>query len=291
MTTTVRTASDLSPRHVSRLLFTHSVAIIGTFVWGVSWTALGVFAVSFYLRHFAVAAFYHRYFSHRSFKTSRAFQFLMAFWASTSGHKGPLSWATSHRLHHRASDRQGDPHSPHVDGTWQAYLGWLLRRDALPTDLRLCADFAKYPEILWIDRYHIVGPLLWLAGVFALGTWIERVHPELGASRGQIVIWGFFWATLAAAHAALVTNTVAHLFGKRTFETNDQSRDVWWLWPFTAGENWHNSHHAYPASARSGFGWRQPDPIFWGLRVLAAFGLIWDLKVAAPKEFSTGKSA
>lgn len=266
-----------SIRHTLRIASAHIIAIGGAVYYGVTWPAL-IFALgTYYFRHFAVAGFYHRYFSHRSFKTSRAFQFIMALWGATSGHKGPLSWATSHRNHHRYVEKNGDPHSPHVLGFWEAYMGWVLRTDALPTDMKVMKDFARYPEIIWINRNHFIGTLAFLFFVVGSGFVIEQYFDFLNTTKEQIIIWGFFVSTLMNAHAAMIVNTLCHLFGKRNFDIPDESRNIWWLLPIGMGENWHNNHHAHPRRAKSGLKTWEWDPIYWGLCGLKTLGLIWDL--------------
>ncbi|MEK2647106.1 acyl-CoA desaturase [Bdellovibrio sp. BCCA] len=268
---------NYSLKHCLRILTMHLIALAGVLIYGWSWTAVGFALFTFYFRHFAVGGFYHRYFSHRSFKTSRPFQFVMAFWGTTSGHKGPLSWATSHRIHHKYAEKPGDPHSPKVLGFGRAYIGWLLQEDALPTDMTLMKDFSSYPEIIWINKYHFLGPLTFLGFTAAVGYFIENNFPSLQTTQMQIIVWGFLVSTLANAHIAMVINTFCHLFGTRRYETRDESYNIWWLMPFSIGENWHNNHHAYPKLAASGLKWWELDPIYWGIQLLAKLGLVWDV--------------
>lgn len=255
----------------------HSLAVIGLLYYDWSWTAVAIGAFFYYLRHFAVAGFFHRYFSHRSFKTSRTFQFLMAFAGTLGGQKGPLSWATSHRLHHQHTEKALDPHSPKILGFKEAYIGWVLRKGALHTDFQLTKDFAVFPEIRWLDKYHYVGPALFFIFIASLGTWIENSFPQLHTSQMQIILWGFLISTLLNAHAAMTVNTLCHLFGKRPYQTRDDSSNIWWLLPFSAGENWHNNHHAFPKMASSGLKWWEFDPIYWGIKGLEKLGLVWDV--------------
>jgi len=249
----------------------HLSALLVFYV-GFSWTALAVFFFSFLIRAFGVSAGYHRYFSHRSFKTSRPFQFVLAFLGASAGQKGPLSWVTSHRIHHRTSDTQADPHTPQK-GFFYGYLGWLLPVDALHTDLNLTADFAKYPEIRWINKFHNVGPLtvIILCGFF--GKYLSIHFPQLGTSALQLIVWGFILSTLATLHGTLMINTICHSEKERHHSTNDFSSNVPWLLPFTLGENWHHNHHRYPKSANCGLEKGQIDFIFIGICLLEKLGL------------------
>jgi stearoyl-CoA desaturase (delta-9 desaturase) len=262
---------------IFRIVTMHALAIAGIWYYGASWFSVLYAATVYYFRHFVIAAFFHRYFSHRSFKTSRPFQFLMAFFGTMGGQKGPLSWATSHRLHHRFTERPGDPHSPKVLGFGEAYIGWVLRKNALPTDLSLMKDFASFPELVWVNKHHYVGPLTFLLCTAGLGRWLEFRHPELGTSQMQLLVWGFVVATLLNAHSAMIVNTFCHLFGTKPFYTRDDSKNVWWLLPLSMGENWHNNHHAFPKMACSGLRWWQFDPVYWGVIALAKLGLVWDV--------------
>lgn len=259
--------------HTARITLFHASALL-VLVVGWSPVALATCGASFTIRLFAVAGGYHRYFSHRSFRTSRAFQFVLAVLGTTSGQKGPLSWATSHRLHHARSDRPGDPHSPVVDGLWYAHLGWLLEPDALPTDPRLEAEYRDQPEIVWLNRLHPLGPLALMALLWVAG---ERAA-DLGTSGPQLVVWGFVVSTLLVLHGTCLVNSVGHRFGSQRYPGRDGSRNVWWIWPLTLGENWHNNHHADPRAARAGHAWWEVDLIYAGIRLLEAAGLVWDVR-------------
>jgi stearoyl-CoA desaturase (delta-9 desaturase) len=261
---------------IIRIILMHTLTVAGLYYYGWTWTAVGYAVVCYYLRHFAIAGFFHRYFSHRSFKTSRPFQFLMAGIGSMGGQKGPLSWATSHRLHHRYTEKPQDPHSPKVLGAPEAYIGWVLRKDALHTDLELMKDFAVFPEIVWINKFHYLWPMIFLAITALIGAKIESI-PGLHTSMMQIILWGFFVSTLANAHSAMIVNTLCHIFGSRPYKTRDESTNLWWLLPLSTGENWHNNHHAFPKMAASGLKWWEFDPIYWGIKGLEKMGLVWDV--------------
>lgn len=245
---------------------------------GTSTTALAACAALFVLRAFGVAAGYHRYFAHRAYRTSRAFQLALAWLGASAAQLGPLWWAAHHRLHHRHSDTELDVHSPHARSLWWAHVGWLVCRKHSATRLDAIADFARYPELRFLDRWHALAPLSLVALLFAAGEALRSRAPELGASGTQLVAWGFFVGTALLYHVTFAVNSLGHAVGSRRFETRDRSRNNLLLALLTLGDGWHNNHHARPRLARHGLGWREPDPSYWGLRLLSALGLVWDLR-------------
>ncbi|TCT25742.1 Delta-9 acyl-phospholipid desaturase [Thermomonas haemolytica] len=244
---------------------------------GVSPVALAVAVALYALRMFAITAFYHRYFSHRAFRTSRAMQLAFALIGASSVQRGPLWWAAHHRHHHRHSDTAQDPHSP-LHGFWRSHMGWFLTRGAFATDLSRVPDLARYPELRWLDRFDVAVPLALAAGLFGLGALLQALWPELGTSGMQLLAWGFFVSTVVLFHATVTINSLAHRFGSRRFPTRDDSRNNLWLALLTFGEGWHNNHHFYSSSARQGFRWWEIDLTWYGLRLLAVLGLVRDLK-------------
>ena len=248
-------------------------------VWtGVSATALAVAAVSYAVRMFALTAFYHRGFSHRTFRASRAVQVVFALIGAACVQRGPLWWAAHHRTHHRAADTVRDPHSPGVHGVLWSHMGWFLTPRAFRTDLRRVPDLARYPELRWLDRYDIALPVLLAAATYALGALLERAAPALHTNGPQMLVWGFFISTVALFHATVTINSLAHRYGSRRFATPDDSRNNLWLALLTFGEGWHNNHHGFPGCARQGFLWWEIDVTWYGLRLMAALGLVHGLK-------------
>ncbi|HVS02487.1 MAG TPA: fatty acid desaturase, partial [Thermoanaerobaculia bacterium] len=205
------------------------------------------------------------YFSHRSFKTSRAFQLLLAVLGSTSLQKGALWWAAHHRHHHRHSDSHGDLHSPGLQGMLWAHVGWILSADHDATEYDEVLDLARYPELRWLDRWHVVPGVALAAVLFALGGW-----PAL--------VWGFFLSTVLTWHATFCINSLTHMFGRRRYATRDDSRNSLLLALLTLGEGWHNNHHYYKATTRQGFFWWEVDLTYYLLKTLSWVGLVWDLK-------------
>ena len=248
-------------------------------IWtGVSATALAVAAAAYALRMFAVTAFYHRGFSHRTFRASRPVQFAFAALGASSVQRGPLWWAAHHRNHHRHADTPADPHSPRVHGFLRSHVGWFLTPRGFRTDLARVPDLARYPELRWLDRYDTAVPVLFAAATFALGAWLRRVDPALHTSGEQLLVWGFCISTVVLFHATVTINSLAHRVGSRRFETRDDSRNNLWLALLTFGEGWHNNHHHFPGTARQGFLWWEIDLTWYGLRLLAALGLVRDLR-------------
>jgi stearoyl-CoA desaturase (delta-9 desaturase) len=254
------------------------LACFGAFFVGVSTTAVVIAVLLYGVRMFALTAFYHRYFSHRTFRTSRATQFLFALIGAACAQRGPLWWAAHHRDHHRHADTLLDPHAPGLHGFLWSHAGWFLTPRAFRTDLSRVRDFAHFPELRWLDRFDTAVPALLAAALYGLGTLLQHQAPQLGTNGAQLVIWGFAISTIVLFHATVTINSLAHRFGTRRYETNDESRNNVWLALLTFGEGWHNNHHFFPGSARQGFRWWEIDLSWYGLRLLAALGLVHDLK-------------
>ncbi len=251
---------------------------LGVFWVGISPVAVGVCLALFWLRMFAITGFYHRYLSHRSYKTSRWFQFLFALLGNSSVQKGPLWWAGHHRHHHKYSDQDDDVHSPIKRGFIYSHVGWIFARANSPTRMRLVPDLAKFPELRAIDRFDVLMPVLLGTSCFGLGVLLQTYAPSLGTTGPQMLFWGFFLSTVILVNATFTINSLSHIFGKRRYETGDTSRNNWLLALLTFGEGWHNNHHHYATAARQGFYWWEIDITFYGLVVLSKLGLIWDLK-------------
>jgi len=245
---------------------------------GWSPTAVTVAVALYALRMFAITGFYHRYFSHKAFRTSRAMQFVFAVLGASAVQRGPLWWASQHRHHHAHSDDEHDAHSPHRHGFLWAHAGWFMARENFATRTRLVRDLAKYRELRFLDRYDVLVPFLLAALLYATGEWLATAHATLRTSGAQLLVWGFCVSTVALAHATFTVNSLAHTLGSRRYATRDTSRNNWWLALLTFGEGWHNNHHHYPGSARQGFFWWELDLTWYGLRLLAALGLIWELR-------------
>ncbi len=215
---------------------------------------------------FGITAGYHRYFSHRAFKAGRAMQFFFALLATSSTQKGVLWWASHHRLHHKFSDTPEDVHSMKLRGFWWSHVGWILSHDFETTDEARIKDFMKYPELRFLDRFHLIAPIT-LATVlyFTLGPWG--------------LLWGYFVSTTLLWHGTFTINSLSHYFGSRRYVTSDASKNNLVLALITLGEGWHNNHHYYQRSVNQGFFWWEIDITYYVLRGMQALGLVSDLHV------------
>ncbi|HEX3125430.1 MAG TPA: acyl-CoA desaturase [Rhodanobacteraceae bacterium] len=253
-------------------------ACLGVIAVGFSWIAFWVALTLYAVRMFALTGFYHRYFSHKAFKTSRTVQFLFALIGAACVQRGPLWWAAHHRDHHRHADTEQDVHSPLHRGFFWSHMGWFLTPRGFRTRWNAIPDLRRYGELRWLDRYDILVPAVLAIGLFLLGRWIGHAYPATGTSGAQMLVWGFFISTVVLFHATVTINSLAHRFGTRRFETRDNSRNNWLLAVLTFGEGWHNNHHHFPGAARQGFRWWEVDFTYYVLRAMALCGLVWDLK-------------
>jgi stearoyl-CoA desaturase (delta-9 desaturase) len=251
------------------------VAALGAIWSGVTWQAVVVCIVLYWARIFGVTAGYHRYFSHRSFETSRPMAFALAFLAQSTAQKGAIWWAAHHRAHHLYSDTDRDLHSPRQRGFLYAHLGWLFAGTDR-TDWKRVQDLAKYPELVWLDRYYLVPPIVVGFLVWLFFGW-----------SGLFV--GFFLSTVFTWHCTFFINSLAHVWGKRRFATDDDSRNNFALALVTMGEGWHNNHHHYMRSARQGFYWWEIDLTWYALVALSKLGLVWDLKEPPERVLEEGR--
>ncbi|MEY4938308.1 MAG: hypothetical protein RIQ93_43 [Verrucomicrobiota bacterium] len=250
---------------------------------GVLWVGASPFAVwmavaLYFVRMFAVTGIYHRYFSHKTYSTSRFGQFLLALWGATTVQRGALWWAYHHRHHHQHSDDPEDAHSPHVHGFLWSHIGWITSRRNFPTDYSKVKDLAKYPELVLLNRFDTVIPILLAIGIYVVGETLARFAPGLQTNGAQLLIWGFFVSTTALFHGTSCINSMAHLMGGRRFNTTDDSRNSFILALICLGEGWHNNHHRYQSCTRNGFYWWEIDITYYGLKALSYTGLIWGLK-------------
>jgi stearoyl-CoA desaturase (Delta-9 desaturase) len=245
---------------------------------GWSWFAVGLAVMLYLTRMFAITGFYHRYFSHRTFQTSRFGQLILAVWGSAAIQRGPLWWAYQHRHHHRHSDEPEDVHSPKQHGFIWSHIGWITSARNFPTDYSKVRDLVKFPELVFLNRFDVVVPAFYGVGLYLLGAALERWAPGLGTTAWQVFVWGFFVSTTFLFHGTSCINSLAHLMGRKRYETKDDSRNSWVLALITLGEGWHNNHHHYMNSTRQGFYWWELDLTYYGLKVLSWTGLIWGLR-------------
>ncbi len=251
---------------------------------GVIWVGWSPFALQFALvlyliRMFAITGFYHRYFSHKAFKTSRSAQFLFAVLGASAVQRGPLWWASMHRHHHSHSDHPEDAHSPVHHGLFWSHVGWFLSDAYFSTRSERVLDLARFPELRFLDRFDILAPLFLALVIYGFGEYLAAYRPALATDGLQLLVWGFAISTVALYHATFSVNSLAHRRGTRRYPTLDHSRNNILISLLTLGEGWHNNHHHYPGSARQGFYWWEIDITYYGLKLLERAGLIRDLRL------------
>ena len=283
-------AREIDWLRVAPFVLLHAALLLLPLV-GWSPVAVAVALGAYLVRMFAITAFYHRYFSHRAFATSRAVQFLFALLGASAAQRGPLWWAAHHRRHHRHADQPEDTHSPVRDGFWWSHVGWLLARENYRTRVEEVRDLARFPELVFLDRFDALVPLAAMGLAYALGAALESLAPGLGTNGPQMLLWGFGLSTIVLYHATFTINSLAHSHGSRRYATNDTSRNNLWLALLTLGEGWHNNHHHYPGAARQGFRAREIDLCYYVLRALAAVRLVRDLRPVPARLLARGKRA
>ena len=244
-------------------------------IWtGVSAWSLWLCFALYVIRMWGVTGGYHRYFSHRSYKTSRVGQFIIALIAQSSAQRGVLWWASKHRSHHKYSDTPLDVHSPGHRGFWFAHMGWIFDRNDGDADLSNVSDISRYPELRFLDRWQYAPAIALGTVVWLVGGW-------------EALVVGFFWSTVLLYHGTFAINSLAHVVGNKRFITGDDSRNNWWLALITLGEGWHNNHHHYHTSTRQGFYWWEIDITFYVLKVMSWTRFVWDLR-SPPKHILEG---
>src|SRR5476651_1156009 len=250
------------------------LACFAVFWTGITWGAVALCAFMFFTRKFGITGAFHRYFSHRSYKTSRFFQFCLAFLGGAAAQKGALWWAAHHRHHHKHSDTDEDLHSAKLEGFYWSHVGWVLSKEYEEYDSNVVRDLNKFPELVWLDKFIFIPPVAAGAFCFFVG------HLFGNAWEGLVV--GFFISTVILYHTTFAINSLCHMFGKRRYETGEESKNSLWLALLTMGEGWHNNHHHFPLSARQGFFWYEIDITYYILWCLSKVGIVWDLQ-APPK--------
>lgn len=244
---------------------------------GMRWRDAALCVALYYGRMFFITAGYHRYFAHRGYKLGRVMQFLMALGGTTAVQKGPLWWAGNHRVHHKFSDTERDVHSPKHGFLW-SHVGWILCSRYDRTPVEAIKDFAKYPELRFLDRYHLLAPIALGAACFFAG----------GASA---LFGGFFLSTVLLWHGTFTINSLAHVFGRRRFATSDTSKNSLILALITMGEGWHNNHHYFPTTANQGFYWFEVDMSYYLLKLMSFVGLARDLRRPPPHVLARSRVA
>jgi stearoyl-CoA desaturase (delta-9 desaturase) len=241
----------------------HAVALAGLIYWGWSWIGFAIAVTSYFVRMFGITGGYHRYFSHRSYKTSRVFQFLLGLLGTTCTQKGPIWWASHHRRHHKWSDTDKDIHSLNKGFYW-SHQGWILVEKYAGTEVDWVKDLHRYPELRFLDKYATWFTVLFATGLYFAGGWTA-------------LLWGYFISTVFLWHGTFFINSLAHLWGKQRYKTGDRSKNNFFLALLTMGEGWHNNHHYYQRSAAQGFYWWEVDITYYILKGMSFVGLVWDV--------------
>ncbi len=254
------------------------LACLLVFVCGISTTAVLVAVGLYWLRIFFVGAFFHRYFSHRAYKTSRFAQCIFGFLTLTCVQRGPLWWASHHRNHHKYSDTEYDIHSPVQKGFFWSHVGWITTSENMVTDYRLIKDYAKYPELVFFNRLDWLGSAFLIFNLLVAGAICQTYFPELHTNSFQLLVWGYFVSSVCLFHSTSMVNSIVHIFGYRTFPTTDNSRNNFIVAFFTCGEGWHNNHHFYPWRMKQGYQWYEYDVTAFILRIFEKLGIIWDIR-------------
>ncbi len=258
---------------------------LGIFLVGWSWTAILTAIGLYFVRMFAITGIYHRYFSHRTFKTSRPAQFVLALLGASATQRGPLWWAANHREHHRNSDTPADPHSPIHYGFFRSHMGWFMCNRFYATQYNRIQDFARFPELVWLNRYDKAVPLGLALLLYLCGLGLEHAAPSLSVTGLQLFVWGFVISTTLLFHGTATINSLSHIYGTKRYDTGDESRNNFWLALITLGEGWHNNHHQHMGTVRQGFYWWEIDITYYILKTLSWFGIIWDLKPVPVKAY------
>ena len=262
---------------------------LGVIFTGASAFAVGTAVALYLVRMAAVTGVYHRYFSHKTYSTSRPMQFVLALIGGTAVQRGPLWWAYHHRHHHQHSDEAEDAHSPHVHGFWWSHIGWITSRRNFPTDYSKVRDLDRYPELVFLNRFDAIVPIAFALAIFGLGDLLQAHAPALHTDAWQMLVWGFFISTTALFHGTSCINSMAHLMGRRRYKTEDDSRNSFILAMITLGEGWHNNHHRYMSATRNGFYWWEIDITYYVLKALSWTGLIWGLKAVPASVLAEGE--
>ncbi|HEY0006610.1 MAG TPA: fatty acid desaturase [Pyrinomonadaceae bacterium] len=255
----------------SFMILFHVGALAALFMW--NWWAIGLtLFFSWVAGSLGVGMGYHRLLTHRGYRTPKLVEYFLTICATLTLEGGPIAWVVTHRLHHQHSDVPGiDPHTPR-DGRWWAHMGWILRGTAQQHETevleRYAPDLMKDRFHVWLDTYYWLPLTILGITLLAVGGW-------------PFMMWCIFFRVTVGLHATWFVNSVTHVWGRRRFETEDDSTNNWWVALLTFGEGWHNNHHAHPRAARHGLAWYEIDVNWWGIRTLQLLGLAKSIKLAS----------
>ena len=253
-------------------------AIVCLWGWAFTWLELALLLVMYMATGLGITMGFHRLFAHRSFDTVRPIRFLLAVLGSMSVQGPVLRWVAIHRSHHNHSDTPEDPHSMKLYGFWYSHVGWILGPDYKKTEFKAIKDFAKFPELVWLNRFYIIPPIVLGTSVFLLGGYVNGGSMATLLTHGwSTLVVGFGLSTVILWHGTFSINSIMHKFGKPRYDTGDESKNSLWLALLTLGEGWHNNHHYYPGAVRQGFYWWEIDLTYYALWLMARCRIIWDL--------------
>ena len=249
------------------LIVAHIAAVAAFFFW--SWPAVVTAVVLYWVGgSLGIGMGFHRLLTHRGYKVPKPVEYFLVTCGTIALEGGPIQWVVTHRIHHAHTDRVGDPHTPR-DGGWWAHIGWIVWGTAQNHDqatiARYAPDLIKDRYYRWLNRFYYIPLTLIGVALFLVGGW-------------GVMLWGVFLRLIIALHSTWLVNSATHLWGKTRFETNDDSRNSWWVALLTFGEGWHNNHHAHPTSARHGLRWYEFDMNWLGIRALQLLGLAHSIK-------------
>jgi fatty-acid desaturase len=240
------------------------------------WSALGVFVAIWILaQNVGIAMGYHRLLTHRGYTTPKWLEYCIATCGTLALQGGPIYWVAVHRMHHKYTDKSGDPHSPR-DGRWWSHMGWIMNgtlRNETEALKKYAPDLNREAYYRWLNKYHWLPLTVVGLSLFAFGGW-------------SWILWGAFLPVTIGLHVTWMVNSVTHLWGTRRFSTIDDSRNNLCVALLTGGEGWHNNHHAFPVSARHGLAWYEVDVNYYGICLLKHLGLARHVKTASLKTMS-----
>jgi len=249
------------------LIVFHLGSVVALFFW--SWPAVITAAILYWVGgSLGIGMGYHRLMTHRGYSVPRVVEYFLIFCGALALEGGPIQWATTHRIHHAHTDRDGDPHTPR-DGRWWSHIGWILARTPQLLDKtqlqHYAPDLIKQRFYRWLNRFYYVPLIMLAAGLLGFGGW-------------RVMLWGVFLRVTLGLHSTWLVNSATHMWGRKRFDTGEDSRNSWWVALLSFGEGWHNNHHAHPTSARHGLKWYEIDLNWWGIRVLQLMGLARRIK-------------
>lgn len=262
----------------SFLILFHVGSVAALFLW--SWPAVIVGILLYWIAgSIGIGIGFHRLLTHRSFVVPKFVEYFLVFCGSLALEGGPIQWVVTHRIHHAHTDRDGDPHTPRHGGWW-AHVGWILHRTETLKDKSLYNRFA--PDLVddafyrWLNKFYYLPVIILAISLLAFGG-------------VRVMLWGIFLRVTLGLHCTWLVNSATHLWGKRRFETREDSRNSLWVALLTFGEGWHNNHHAFPTAARHGLAWYEIDVNWLGIRLLQFFGVATAIKQVKMEQMATGE--